>query len=484
MRDRCCGDAVVEPQNAILWALRGLIGNRLTGAGPVCILYAENLTRIKYVVWRMIILRTLMPSHVAQKRLLLLMPTTTYRAEPFLEAAQQLGLEVVIGSDRCRRLADYWHIPLALKFKDPERAAQKIVEFARKQPIHAIVPVDDKTTVVAARASAALSLPHNSVEAAEAARNKRRMRELLTAAGVPCPEFTVYETSDEAEFVADRVTYPCVLKPLLLSASRGVIRADTPEAFVQAFHRLRHILHHSPDLPPSPDPDSRRILVERFVPGREVALEGLLVHGRLRVLALFDKPDPLDGPFFEETIYVTPSRLPQPVQDAIIACTSRAASAIGLSEGPVHAELRVNNDGPWVIEVAGRSIGGLCSRTLRFGLGVSLEELILRHAFGLDVEHLQRQDSASGVMMIPIPSSGILKAVDGVAEAEMVAGIEEVRITAQSGQMLIPLPEGASYPGFIFGRGERPDIVEEALREAHRRLRFDIVPQLPVVKEQ
>ncbi|MBI4552674.1 MAG: ATP-grasp domain-containing protein [Candidatus Latescibacteria bacterium] len=421
-----------------------------------------------------------MASKTAQKRLLLLMPTTTYRAEPFLEAAQRLGLDVIVGSDRCHRLADYWHIPLALKFRDPDRAVLDIIRSAQEQPVHAIVPVDDRTTVIAARASAALGLPHNSAEAADAARNKRRMRELVTAAGVRCPAFAVVESRDEARLAASRVAYPCVLKPLLLSASRGVIRADTPDEFVAAFDRIQRILFHSPDLPSSPDPDSTRILVEQFIPGREVAVEGLLTGGRLRVLAVFDKPDPLDGPFFEETIYVTPSRLPQSVQDAIIACTSQAARAIGLSEGPVHAELRVNETGPWIIEVAGRSIGGLCSRTLRFGLGITLEELILRHAFGLEVDHLQRQGEASGVMMIPVPATGILKGVEGVANAKAVPGIEDVQITAKPGQMLVPLPEGASYPGFIFARGKTPGFVEKALRRAHRRLRFDIVPQLPV----
>jgi biotin carboxylase len=221
---------------------------------------------------------------------------------------------------------------------------------------------------------------------------------------------------------------------------------------------------------------SQHILVEGFIPGREVALEGLLSDGRLRVLALFDKPDPLDGPFFEETIYVTPSRLPAPVQEGITARTAEALNALGLRHGPIHAELRVNDQGPWIIEIAPRSIGGLCSRALRFGDGTSLEELILRHSLGLDVELLERENQASGVMMIPIPQAGILREVQGQAEAEGVPGIEEVRLTIPVGQELIPPPGGARYLGFVFARGEAPEQVEATLREAHRRLTFVITP--------
>jgi biotin carboxylase len=254
-----------------------------------------------------------------------------------------------------------------------------------------------------------------------------------------------------------------------------VIRANNPREFAAAFCRVVAILRQ-PEVAAQAGELSQHILVEGFIPGREVALEGLLSDGRLRVLALFDKPDPLDGPFFEETIYVTPSRLPAPVQEGITARTAEALNALGLRHGPIHAELRVNDQGPWIIEIAPRSIGGLCSRALRFGDGTSLEELILRHSLGLDVELLERENQASGVMMIPIPQAGILREVQGQAEAEGVPGIEEVRLTIPVGQELIPPPGGARYLGFVFARGEAPEQVEATLREAHRRLTFVITP--------
>jgi biotin carboxylase len=310
------------------------------------------------------------------------------------------------------------------------------------------------------------------VASVSAARNKYRMRELLHQSGVPAPRYALFPIDDDPAAIARQVTFPCVVKPLHLSASRGVIRADDETEFVAAFHRVAAILR-TPEVAARREL-SRQILVESFIPGQEVALEGLLINGELHVLALFDKPDPLDGPFFEETIYVTPSRLPTAVQEEIASCTARAAQALGLREGPVHAELRVNGDGPWVIEVNPRSIGGRCSRVLRFGTGMTLEEIILRHALRLDIASLERERVPAGVMMIPIPRAGVLKEVRGQADAQAVPGIVEIMITAYIGQELTPLPEGSRYLGFIFARGESPDLVEAALREAHRRLEFII----------
>jgi biotin carboxylase len=286
------------------------------------------------------------------------------------------------------------------------------------------------------------------------------------------PRFQLVELSDDPARAARKVEYPCVLKPLMLSASRGVIRANDPREFVTAFERIAAILAE-PDAAP-PDGARRALLVEEFVPGREIALEGLLVGGSLHVLAVFDKPDPLDGPFFEETIYVTPSRLPAATQTRAAAVTRDACSALGLTEGPIHAELRVNERGPFVLEVAARSIGGLCARTLTFGTGLSLEDLILCHALGRPLESLERERRAAGVMMIPIPRAGCLVSVSGVEEARAVGAVEDVVITMHPGQEVIPLPEGWQYLGFIFARAETPAAVEGALREAHARLRFDI----------
>jgi len=408
-------------------------------------------------------------------RLLLLIPTTTYRTEAFVEAAHRLGVEVVVASDRPNALQHAVQEGLlTLNFLKPDVAARKVAEYARRHPIDGVVPVDDPTTVVGAAIAKALGLPSNSVESTYAALNKSVMRQHLSQAGVPSPRYWLFLLDDDPALAARTVPYPSVLKPTILAGSRGVIRADDPAQFVRAFRRIEIILR-TPEVAAMGD-GARQILVEEFVPGMEVALEGLLIKGDLQVLALFDKPDPLDGPFFEETIYVTPSRLPAPVQDAIAYCTARAAQALGLREGPVHAELRVNESGPWIVEVAARSIGGLCSRTLRFGTGMSLEELIIRHALGMEIASLQRDRKPAGVMMIPIPRAGVLHEVRGREEAESIPGIEGVRITIPIGQEIVPLPEGTKYLGFIFARDETPERVEAALRQAHRRLTFVITP--------
>ena len=414
------------------------------------------------------------------KRVLLLIPTSSYRTQAFLDAAQSLDVEMTVCSERPNVFAE--KNPgglLTLDFANIETAASTTAQFAKNFPIDAVVGVDDQTTVVAARIAAALRLSHNSLASVSAARNKYEMRGLLQRNGVQVPRYEVFSIEDDPRDIARQVSFPCVLKPLMLSASRGVIRADSEEEFVTAFRRLGKMLRSAEF---QCDDAARQCLVENFISGSEVAIEGLLVKGTFNLLAIFDKPDPLIGPFFEETIYVTPSRLSKNVQKELISWSGRATRALGLQEGPVHAEFRVNEEEIWVIEVAARSIGGFCSRTLRFSdslsseKDISLEELILRHALGMHTDALKREFRSSGVMMIPIPRAGILRNVKGMQSAKAVDGIEDIIISAHLGENLVPLPEGGKYLGFIFSRAETPDRVEDALRDAHRRLEFVIIP--------
>ncbi len=407
-------------------------------------------------------------------RVLLLLPTTTYRTKAFVEAALKLDVDVVAASEQPSTLAN--RNPeglLTLDFSEPERAAQQAEGFAAQFPIDAVIPVDEDTAVVAASVARGLKLRHNSVEAAITAKNKHRMREVLRRSGVQVPGYWHFSLDENPRDIAARVTYPCVVKPVFLSTSRGVMRADNEEEFTQVVRRLDRIVS-DPKLARRGGALAREALVEEFIPGFEVAVEGLVTDGEFRMLAIFDKPDPLDGPFFEETIYVTPSHLARDVQQRIVETTAAATRAMGLTKGPVHAELRVNEQGPWVIEVAARAIGGLCSRALRFDGGMSLEELIIRHALGEDVRQVERESQAAGVMMIPIPRAGILREVHGVDSAKAVADIEEMIITAHVTQEILPPPEGASYLGFIFSRAATPERVEAALREAHSMLEFVI----------
>src|SRR2546421_976016 len=411
-----------------------------------------------------------------KRRVILLMSPATYRAGAFLSAAKHLDLEVVVGIDLPETLAEYWHVPLGVDFANPQASVRTIVEYAREHPVTAILAVDDGATELAALACSALGLAHNSPQAAEAARDKLLMRTLMLQGGAPCPIFRPFSLAADPAEVAMQVTYPCVVKPRRLSGSRGVIRANNPEEFVAAFNRLKRLLLSEGYA----EQDS--LLVEDFIPGFEVALEGILTRGQLKVLTLFDKPDPLDGPFFEETIYITPSRLPTDVPEAIARCVTIAAASLELREGPVHAELRINGQGPWMLEIAGRSIGGLCSTILEFGAGMCLEELILRQAIGEEITSIEREERASAVMMIPIPAAGMLRAVNGVEEALAVPLITGVEITAKLRHSLVPLPEGASYLGFIFARGNSPVEVEAEIRRAHAMLKFDIRREIPVLK--
>jgi formate-dependent phosphoribosylglycinamide formyltransferase (GAR transformylase) len=401
------------------------------------------------------------------KRVLLVAATTGYQVREFAQAARALDVELVFATDRCHILQNPWGDDAApVRFEDPEPGIEAL---AARGPFDGILAVGDRPACVAAQAAERLGLPFHPAEAARAAANKLLAREHFRAAGMRLPEFRRMSLADAGD-AKIAVRFPCVLKPLDSSASRGVIRANNPEEFRAAAERISHI-------------QSGDILVEGYIPGREFALEGIVSAGKLQTLALFDKPDPLEGPFFEETIYVTPSRQTEEVQRQIRDTAQKAVTALGLTDGPVHAELRVNDAGVWILEAAARPIGGLCARVLRFEAPFcTLEQLLLRHALGQDVSGATLAPGSHGVMMIPIPRAGVYRGVRGVEDARQVPGVEDIVITAKEGQEMLPLPEGSAYLGFLFLRAASADKVERGLREAHQRLEFIFPATLPVVE--
>jgi biotin carboxylase len=396
------------------------------------------------------------------RRLLLFASTTGYQIRVFAEAAQRLGVELTLATDRCHVMEDPWgDHAVAVRFDRPEEA----LAILRGLRFDGVAAVGDKPAVLAAQAAEMLGVPFHPSAAARACGDKFLSREIFRKAGMRVPQFFRAAFDEDARALAERAPYPCVLKPLGLSASRGVIRADGGSAFIAAFERIRKMGEHE-------------LQVERYVAGREFAVEGLATNGEFRAIAVFDKPDPLEGPFFEETIYVTPSRESDGVQRELIGTVAQAVRALGLWHGPIHAEVRYNAEGAWLLEAHARPIGGLCAKALRLTGGVPLEEAILRHALGEDISSLRMEEGASGVMMIPIPKGGIFHSVAGVEDAVRICGVDDVIVTAKAGQRLIPLPEGASYLGFIFARGAEPGAVEQALRAAHGKLRFEIATAL------
>ena len=391
------------------------------------------------------------------KDLILFASTTGYQLRVFADAARRAGARLTLATDRCHVLDDPWgDHAVPVRFENVAWSLNGL----RGLTCDGIAAVGDRPAVLAAEAAVALGVPFHTPAAARAAHDKRMARSALSGK-LPVPHFFEAAGSEEA----DRAPYPCVLKPLGGAASRGVIRADNPAEFRAAFARIRKMRED-------------RIQVEQYIPGKEYVVEALVTHGDLRALAIFDKPDPLEGPFFEETIYTTPSRAPGVVQQELVETVAKAARLLGLRHGPVHAELRHNAEGAWILEAHARPIGGLCAGALRFDGGMPLEELIVRHALGEDVSMLRRETCAAGVMMIPIPHGGLYESVSGVERAEAVPGIAQVIVTAQEGQRLIPPPEGSTYLGFIFARADSPDEAESALRQAHAELRFQIATAL------
>ncbi len=421
----------------------------------------------------------------SSKRLLLFTAKLGYQTRSFEDAAHKLGVQLIYVTDRCHQLEDPWgDRAIAVHFESPEGAAYTVMEAVRAQDVSGILALGDRPAAAAAYAARGLGVLHNHPAAVEACRSKLRMREVFRDARLNVPWFHKFPIAPTPEPSLLGISYPCVLKPLSLSASQGVVRANNREEFLAAAARIRRLLQ-SPEILATREANLDHMLIEGYLPGREVAMEGLLTDGVLSVLAIFDKPDPLEGPYFEETIYVTPSRLPESTQHAIEKCARGAVRALGLSHGPIHAEFRINENGVWPLEVAPRPIGGLCARSLRFSLEgevepIGLEELLVRHALELPGWDSPRERIASGVMMIPVPKSGVLEAVSGEDAARSIPDITELTITARLHDAIASWPEGSSYLGFLFARGRTPERVEQALREAHEKLSFKITPSLPV----
>ncbi len=424
-----------------------------------------------------------MTSRSGQARVLLLATTTGYQTRMFADTASRIGVELVYATDRCDKIDDPWgDAAIPVRYHEEWRSADTILTVVESDPIQGIVAVGDRPTVMAAYVARLLGMLGHPPEAAAAARDKRLMRGRLKAAGLLTPNFITVPLSADVAALTDRVQYPAVIKPTVLSASRGVIRVDDASSLATAFRRVKRLLE-SPDVRELREPEADVVQVEEFIPGIEYAIEAVLDHGALRVLAVFDKPDPLDGPFFEETIYVTPSRAGEATLRQIEETVAAAARALGLHHGPIHAECRVNERGVFVLEVAARPIGGLCARALRFehgGASIGFEEFLLRFALGESMREWTREARASAVMMVPIPRSGVYRRVDGVEEAARVMHVDEISITAKPDQQLLALPEGHSYLGFIFARADTPAEAERAVRDAHARLRFTIDPLIPV----
>ncbi|HHO68705.1 MAG TPA: ATP-grasp domain-containing protein, partial [Gammaproteobacteria bacterium] len=403
--------------------------------------------------------------------MLLVTPPNSYRIAAYLGAARALGIAPVVASPGRHSLIGELAAGVHIDLHDPA-AGRLLLAAAARQPFDGVVATDDAAVQLASEVAATLGLPHNPPLAARLSRRKDLARACLQQAGVPVPAHRRIELDRPLAPQLEGLRYPVVVKPVSLSASRGVLRADDPAACRRACARIEAMLAREQDLPAA---ERRLLLIEAFVEGPELAVEALLHEGELELLAVFDKPDPLQGPCFEETYYVTPSRHDPRDLALAVGTVARACRAYGLREGPVHAELRLARGQAWVMEVASRTIGGECARLLRFGAGADLETLVLQRALGRPVE-VQPPEDAAGVLMLPIPGAGVLRRVEGVLAARRVPYIEELILSVREGYELVPLPEGGSYLGFLFARAPTPAQAEAALREAHDKLKVVIAP--------
>lgn len=406
------------------------------------------------------------------KRCLLVAPKHSYRIAAYTRAARDIGVQLIIASDGEHSLVQELANGIHIDFELTAQALQKITRYAAENPIHAVLPSDDRSVPLCAQIAQQLALPYNSTKTASHTRRKDLSRALLRQAGLNIPAHQRIPVAALLGGELPEIPLPWVLKPLSLSASSGVIRVDRAEQLIPACRQILPLIEALPDRE-----ESAELLLEHYIEGEEVAVEALMSKEGLRILSIFDKPDPLCGPYFEETLYVTPSRHSTKRQQNIIRQLQSAVAALGIETGPVHAEFRLDaEDQAWVLEIATRSIGGDCARTLEFIHGHSLESMIIANALDLSLSEPGEAATAAGVMMIPTPKAGILRRVEGIMAAQAVAGIESVELAVREGHELQTLPQASSYLGFIFARGDNPALVEQALRESHRHLNIVVAP--------
>ncbi len=404
------------------------------------------------------------------RRLLIIAPPGSYRLAPYLKAAKKLNLTALIAS-----VSEYSLLPrgcegIHINLNKPDQALKDILQLAKDKPFIGILGTDDTTIELASHVAAQLNLPHNPASATRLTQRKDLARDFLSKAGANIPWHKKIHIQDDI-YALDDIPYPIVVKPLNLSGSRGVIRADSALELKQAIEKITPIIQDTYD-----NEAKEFVLIEQYIAGVEIALEGLLHDNEMSTLAVFDKPDPLEGPYFEETYYITPSRLPF---ISLLSCQQevlKSCQALGLITGPIHAELRIDENGkPWILEVAARTIGGDCGQSLKPSTKYSLEELVISYAIGEPIKPEPQQRSA-GVLMIPVPKAGILKRVEGLTEARKVANITALTIDIPIGNEVHCLPESSSYLGFIFADADSPEEAEKALRQAHQHLTFVINP--------
>ncbi|ORU91357.1 MAG: hypothetical protein A6F72_02070 [Cycloclasticus sp. symbiont of Poecilosclerida sp. N] len=408
------------------------------------------------------------------RSVLLIAPHNSYRIHAYIEAAGHLGIKLVVASQSEYSLVSAVADGIQINFSDDAVSLERILDADQQHHFKAIISSDDGGVRLAAKVAKALGLSANDSDSAELTRRKDMARERLKACGVPVPDFRTVDLLKPILQQIFDLAYPVVIKPLAMSGSKGVIRANDQQECVSALNRVEKIIQYV-----SNADERHKVLIESYIEGKEIAYEGLLHRGQLNLLTIFDKPDAMEGPFFEETYYVTPTRLSSKEQALATARVAETCKAYGLREGPVHAELRLQNDEAYIIEMASRTIGGDCADVLKFGLNIGLEELVLLQALGKPIE-TPALDNSVGVLMIPIPSQGVLRRVEGINRAKKVTYIIDIGISVREGYELVPLPEGSSYLGFIFAKAPTAKLVESALRQACSCLTILIAPSFKI----
>ncbi len=383
------------------------------------------------------------------KKLLLVIPENSYKSNDFVVAAEKLGIDFLIITDSEQVSSKFSDTVIINKF-DAELNKNNLKKL--KDVTH-VLPVDHSALKFSGYLVDLLEVKGNKLESINLSMNKYESRKIFNSLlDIKVNNEIIKNIDDVNTFINKNGT--SVLKPIYGTASKSVLKINNVEKNKEQIEKLMQ------------DCFDQDLVIEEYIDGKEYALEGTIINSELKKIVIFDKPVEYKHPYFEESIYITPSELSSEAEKRVVSIVDKACKKIGLEDGPVHVEFKINENQIFIIEINPRMIGGLCSRCLSFGLfKVSLEEIILHAFMNNELKNIELLNNYVGVLMIPTPKSGKFISINK-EELENIPNISNVEITVPEGSDLLEPPYGDKYLGFAFSQGIDKKTVNESLLTA------------------
>ena len=380
------------------------------------------------------------------KKLLLVIPENSYKSNDFVTSAEKLDLDFLVITDSQQVSGQFSDTVIIHSFD--EELENDVKE--KLQDVTHILPVDHSALKFSAYLVDLLKAKGNNTKSINTAMNKFESRKIFNSISeIKIQNAIVKKIEDIEIFINENGT--SVLKPIYGTASKSVIKV---ESFQENKAEVEKLMQDCSD---------QDLIIEEFVDGSEYALEGNLINSELNKIVIFDKPINYKEPYFEESIYIAPTEIPDKTQKEIVNLIGKACKKLGLENGPVHVEFKIHNKEIFIIEINPRMIGGLCSRCLSFGLfKTSLEEIALHAFLNNELKSIDLLSNFVGVLMIPTPISGKFISINK-NELESIPNVSGVEITVSENSNLLEPPFGDKYLGFVFSQGDSKEKVMESL---------------------